>query len=151
MAAFHNSQLFTMKANYWNKEKDLRIIRPLVYVRETETRKFAEGNKLPIIPENCPACFSEPKERNRMKQLLAQQEILHPNIFHSLRKAMKPLLKMQIDEHVNNIRRREKKEEKKRLKAEEEARLKAEEATEENNILESNTENDSLSDVQMTE
>ena len=74
MAAFHNSQLFTMKANYWNKEKDLRIIRPLVYVRETETRKFAEGNKLPIIPENCPACFSEPKERNRMKQLLAQQE-----------------------------------------------------------------------------
>ena len=64
---------------------------------------------------------------------------------------MKPLLKMQIDEHVNNIRRREKKEEKKRLKAEEEARLKAEEATEENNILKSNTENDSLSDVQMTE
>ena len=88
MAAFHNSQLFTMKANYWNKEKDLRIIRPLVYVRETETRKFAEGNKLPIIPENCPACFSEPKERNRMKQLLAQQEILHPNIFHSLRKEL---------------------------------------------------------------
>ena len=54
---------------------------------------------------------------------------------------MKPLLKMQIDEHVNNIRRREKKEEKKRLKAEEEARLKAAEAT----------ENGSLSDVQMTE
>ena len=45
MSAFHNSQLFTMKANYWNKEKDLRIIRPLVYVRETETRKFAEGSK----------------------------------------------------------------------------------------------------------
>ena len=62
---------------------------------------------------------------------------------------MKPLLKMQIDEHVNNIRRRENKEEKKRLKAEEEARLKAEEATE--NLLESNTENGSLSDVQMTE
>ena len=74
---------------------------------------------------------------------------------------MKPLLKMQIDEHVNNIRRREKKEEKKRLKAEEEARLKAEEARlkaeellqapEDNNLLESNTENDSLSDAQMTE
>lgn len=85
MSAFHNSQLFTMKANYSNKEGDIRIIRPLVYVRETETRKFAEGNKLPIVPENCPACFSEPKERNRMKQLLAQQEILHPSIFHSLK------------------------------------------------------------------
>ena len=67
---------------------------------------------------------------------------------------MKPLLKMQIDEHVNNIRRREKKEEKKRLKAEEEARLKAEEllqAPEDNNLLESNTENGNLSDAQMTE
>ena len=31
---------------------------------------------------------------------------------------MKPLLKMQVDEHVNNIRRREKKEEKKRKKEE---------------------------------
>ena len=58
---------------------------------------------------------------------------------------------MQIDEHVNNIRRREKKEEKKRLKAEEEARLKAEEANEENNLLESNADNGSLSDMQMTE
>ena len=48
MSAFHNSQLFTMKANYMNKEGDIRIIRPLVYVRETETRKFAEGNKLHI-------------------------------------------------------------------------------------------------------
>ena len=101
MSAFHNSQLFTMKANYLNKEGDIRIIRPLVYVRETETRKFAESNKLPIVPENCPACFSEPKERNRMKQLLAQQEILHPSIFHSLKRAMRPLFAMQVDEHWN--------------------------------------------------
>ena len=91
-----------MKANYTVKDGDLRVIRPLVYVRETETRKFAESSKLPVIPENCPACFSEPKERNRMKQLLAQQEILHPHLFHSLKKAMKPLLGMKIENHLNN-------------------------------------------------
>ena len=90
-----------MKANYTVKEGDLRVIRPLVYVRETETRNFAESNKLPVIPENCPACFSEPKERNRMKQLLAQQEILHPHLFHSLKKAMKPLLGMKIENHFS--------------------------------------------------
>ena len=101
MSAFHNSQLFTMKANYTVREGDLRVIRPLVYVRETETRNFAESNKLPVIPENCPACFSEPKERNRMKQLLAQQEILHPHLFHSLKKAMKPLFGLKIDNHFS--------------------------------------------------
>jgi tRNA(Ile)-lysidine synthase TilS/MesJ len=99
MSVFHNSQLFTMKASYVVRDGDLRVIRPLVYVRETETRKFAESNNLPVIPENCPACFSEPKERNRMKQLLAQQEILHPHLFHSLKKAMKPLLGLKVDSY----------------------------------------------------
>ena len=90
-----------MKACYTVKEGDLRVIRPLVYVRETETRNFAENNNLPVIPENCPACFSEPKERNRMKQLLAQQEILHPHLFHSLKKTIKPLLGMKIENHFS--------------------------------------------------
>jgi hypothetical protein len=27
-----------------------------------------------VISENCPACYDEPKERQRVKQLLAQQE-----------------------------------------------------------------------------
>ena len=91
-----------MKANYTVKDEDLRVIRPLVYVRETETREFAESSNLPVIPENWPACFSEAKERNRMKQLLAHQEILHPHLFHSLKKAMKPLLGMKIENHFNN-------------------------------------------------
>ena len=47
--------------------------RPLVYVRERELREFAEREGLPVIPENCPACFESPKERHRTKQLLAQQ------------------------------------------------------------------------------
>ena len=67
-----------MKAHYTNKEGDLRIIRPLVYVRENTLRHFAESQKLPIIAENCPACFEAPKERQRVKQLLAQQELLFP-------------------------------------------------------------------------
>lgn len=32
------------------------------------------------------------KERQRMKQLLAQQELLFPNLFHSLLSALKPIL-----------------------------------------------------------
>ncbi|XP_076823513.1 uncharacterized protein LOC143469641 [Clavelina lepadiformis] len=91
MSAFHNGFLRTMKANYTVKEGDLRVIRPFIYVRETDTRQFAQQAKLPVIPENCPACFEAPKERHRMKQLLASQEILHPRLFNSLKEAMMPL------------------------------------------------------------
>ena len=65
-----------MKANYTVTEGDLRVIRPLIYVRERDLRTFAETRHLPVIAENCPACFEEPKERHRVKQLLAQQVVL---------------------------------------------------------------------------
>merc|ERR1719229_2072915 len=85
MSVFHNGRLRSMKANYTVKEGDLRVIRPLVYVRENTLRKFAEREGLPVIPENCPACFESPKERHRTKQLLAQQELLFPRLYWSLR------------------------------------------------------------------
>ncbi|KAK3925055.1 tRNA-cytidine(32) 2-sulfurtransferase [Frankliniella fusca] len=92
MSTFHNGRLRTMKAHYHIKERDLRVIRPFVYVREKSLRQFAESKGLPIIAENCPACFEAPKERHRTKQLLAQQEILFPKIFWSLRSSLHPLL-----------------------------------------------------------
>ncbi|XP_047121332.1 uncharacterized protein LOC124804985 [Schistocerca piceifrons] len=92
MSVFHNGRLRTMKAHYWIRERDLRVIRPFIYVREKSLRQFAESRNLPIIPENCPACFEAPKERHRSKQLLAQQEILFPKLFWSLRSALHPLI-----------------------------------------------------------
>ncbi|XP_071500517.1 uncharacterized protein [Diadema antillarum] len=92
MSVFHNGLLRTMKANYSVKEGDLRVIRPFVYVREKDLRDFAEQAKLPVIPENCPACFEAPKERHRVKQLLAGQELLFPRLYPSLQAAMKPLM-----------------------------------------------------------
>ena len=94
MSIFHNGRLRSMKASYTNTEGDLRIIRPLVYVREKQLRKFAEGNKLPIIAENCPACFEAPKERARIKQLLAQQELLFPRLYWNLKTALYPVIRI---------------------------------------------------------
>ncbi|KAE9540014.1 hypothetical protein AGLY_005266 [Aphis glycines] len=92
MSTFHNGRLRSMKAHYAINERDLRVIRPFVYVREKMLRQFAESKKLPVISENCPACFEAPKERHRTKQLLAQQEILFPHLFASLRSALRPLI-----------------------------------------------------------
>eukprot|EP00794_Sanderia_malayensis_P006974 gene6974-7759_t len=91
MSVFHNGLLRTMKASYTVKEGDLRVIRPLINVREKDLRTFATQVKLPVIPENCPGCFEAPKERHRTKQLLAHQEVLFPNLFSSIQTALKPL------------------------------------------------------------
>jgi selenocysteine lyase/cysteine desulfurase/tRNA(Ile)-lysidine synthase TilS/MesJ len=95
MSAFHNGCLRTMKANYHVEEGDIRVIRPLVYVRERLTRQYASVRDLPIVNENCPACFDEPKERARIKQVLAAQEHIHPDLFSSMLKAMDPLIRME--------------------------------------------------------
>ena len=45
----------------FHREGDLRIIRPFVYIREVHLRSFADSAHLPVIAENCPACFEAPK------------------------------------------------------------------------------------------
>ena len=65
-----------------------------MYAREKNLRRFAEQSKLPIIAENCPACFESPKERQRMKQLLAQQELLYPRLYWNLKTAMYPVMRI---------------------------------------------------------
>ncbi|KAF1761379.1 hypothetical protein GCK72_009635 [Caenorhabditis remanei] len=92
IAAFQNGNLSTMKAQYTTKDGTLRVIRPLVMVREKALRNFAEDKKLPVVAENCPACFNQATERHRIKQLLAQQELIFPDLFNSLKSALKPLL-----------------------------------------------------------
>jgi tRNA(Ile)-lysidine synthase TilS/MesJ len=92
MSCFRNGALRTMKANYAVKEKDLRVIRPLIYVREKMTAEFANDAQLPVIRDNCPACFAAPKERHRVKMLLSNEEFENPHLFASMLQAMKPLI-----------------------------------------------------------
>ena len=93
MSAFHGGKLKTMKAHYTNDKGDLRVIRPFVYVREKMLASFALKNGLPVIAENCPACFSKPTQREHMKQLLAGEEKNNQALFGSLLSTIKPLIK----------------------------------------------------------
>ena len=98
MSAFFGGKLKTMKANYIIDQGDLRVIRPLVYTRERQTASFAKAQKLPIIIENCPACFEKPTQREHMKQLLLTEEKAHPQLYKSLLTAMQPLIKEGMPE-----------------------------------------------------
>ena len=102
MSAFHGGRLKTMKAQYPNDDGDLRIIRPLVYVRERLTRDFANNNCLPVIADSCPACFSMPTQRQHMKELLAAEEAQNKLLFKSLLTTMRPLMSEGLERAVNN-------------------------------------------------
>ncbi|MFN4262615.1 MAG: tRNA 2-thiocytidine biosynthesis TtcA family protein [Thioalkalivibrionaceae bacterium] len=92
MSAFHGGRLNTMKAHYTIDAGDLRVIRPLIYVRERQTAAFAASANLPVIVDNCPACFSKPTAREYTKHLLAEQEHKIPRLFKNLLSAMRPLM-----------------------------------------------------------
>lgn len=102
MSAFHAGKLNTMKANYTVDAGDLRVIRPLIYAREQQTASYAEQAGLPVIPENCPACFDMPTQRYHFKQLLQNEENKNPGLYQSLLAAMRPLIsKTNQDNTVN--------------------------------------------------
>jgi tRNA 2-thiocytidine biosynthesis protein TtcA len=92
MSAFHNGRLNTMKAHYVIDAGDLRVIRPLVYVRERQTGDYARMAGLPVIGDNCPACFRMPTQREHMKQLLASEEVANKLLFRSLLSTLRPLM-----------------------------------------------------------
>ena len=92
MSMFHGGQLRTMKAHYVNDDGDIRIIRPLVYCRETMTGSFAQEAGLPIIPDSCPACFDMPTQRQHMKELLLGEEKQNRHLYANILHAMRPLM-----------------------------------------------------------
>jgi len=92
MSVFHGGALRTMKAHYRNDAGDLRVIRPFAYVRERQLAEFARHAGLPVVVDNCPACFSKPTQREHMKQLLAREERETRHLFANMLHAMRPLM-----------------------------------------------------------
>ena len=64
------------------------VIRPLVYVLESEARAYAKECGLPIIGCCCPACGDLSLQRQRMKRLIAQLEVEHPEVKNSILRAL---------------------------------------------------------------
>jgi tRNA 2-thiocytidine biosynthesis protein TtcA len=64
------------------------VIRPLVYVLESDARAYAKESGLPIIGCCCPACGDLSLQRQRVKRLIAQLEVEHPEIRNSMLRAL---------------------------------------------------------------
>ena len=64
------------------------VIRPLVAVTEAEARTYAKDSALPIISCCCPACGDLGLQRQRVKRLIAELEVEHPEVKNSMVRAL---------------------------------------------------------------
>ncbi|XP_017757061.1 PREDICTED: uncharacterized protein LOC108548558 [Eufriesea mexicana] len=90
VSVFHGGKLKTMKAHYYIRRQDLRVIRPFVYVREKALRQFADGKKLLVSRETRSSDL--PEKQKQSKELILQQERAYPRLYSSLRTALRPLI-----------------------------------------------------------
>ena len=89
---FFQGSLKAMPARLVSDNKQHIVIRPLVYVTEAEARSYTQEAGLPVIGCCCPACGDLSLKRQRIKRLLADLELEHPDIKNSMIKALSNVL-----------------------------------------------------------
>jgi tRNA 2-thiocytidine biosynthesis protein TtcA len=85
---FFQGALKAMPARLVSDNGQHVVIRPLVFVTEGEARAYTAEAGLPVIGCCCPACGDLSLKRQRMKRLIADFELEHPDVKHSMIKAL---------------------------------------------------------------
>ena len=85
---FFAGALKAMPARLVSDNGEHVVIRPLAYVTEVEARSYAKDEALPIISCCCPACGDLGLQRQRVKRLIAQLEVEHPEVKSSMIRAL---------------------------------------------------------------
>ena len=85
---FFGGSLKAMPARLVSDNGKHVVIRPLVYVTESEARGYAKAEALPIIGCCCPACGDLSLQRQRVKRMIAQLEVEHPDVKNSMIRAL---------------------------------------------------------------
>lgn len=85
MSLLSSGQLTTFQPKTFLDRTNLTVIRPLVYVRESEIKKFTRG--FDVLKSPCP--FNGTTNRRRVKNLIAELEKTFPDLFNHLAAAMR--------------------------------------------------------------
>jgi tRNA 2-thiocytidine biosynthesis protein TtcA len=85
---FFAGALKAMPARLVSDNGQHTVIRPLVGVTEAEARQYAKERSLPVISCCCPACGDLSLQRQRIKRLIAELEVEHPEIKSSMIRAL---------------------------------------------------------------
>jgi tRNA 2-thiocytidine biosynthesis protein TtcA len=85
---FFEGSLKAMPARLVSDDRAHVVVRPLVYVGEADCRDYTKSLNLPVIGCCCPACGDLSLQRQRIKQLLMDLEREHPDVKHSMVRAL---------------------------------------------------------------
>ncbi|XP_021712647.1 uncharacterized protein LOC110681180 isoform X2 [Aedes aegypti] len=72
--------------------RQIRIIRPLLYIRERSLEDFAAARALPTRPSHL---FTRPPDATN--SILRTQEVTNPNVYGNIRSALKPLMALRLE------------------------------------------------------
>jgi len=102
---FFQGSLKAMPARLVSDNKKHIVIRPLVFVTEAEARNYTQEAGLPVIGCCCPACGDLSLKRQRIKRLLAELEVEHPDIKNSMIKALSNVVPTHLlDQRLQPVR-----------------------------------------------
>ena len=85
---FFAGSLKAMPARLVSDNGEHVVIRPLVAVTEAEARNYAKERGLPVVGCCCRACGDLSLQRQRVKRLIAELEVEHPEIKSSMIRAL---------------------------------------------------------------
>ncbi len=81
---FFQGSIKAMPARLVSDNRQHIVIRPLVYVTEAEARGYTQEVGLPVIGCCCSACGDLSLKRQRLKRLITELELEHPDIKNSM-------------------------------------------------------------------
>jgi tRNA 2-thiocytidine biosynthesis protein TtcA len=84
--ALFTGRLSALPAVTWSRQREFRLIRPLIYVPEELTAKFVESLGAPVIPCGCSQRTGT--VRKSLRSVLAELEREHPHVRENLLSAM---------------------------------------------------------------
>ena len=105
---FYSGKLAAMSPRMLADNKRHTIIRPLVYVEESDIIMLAGQNEFPVIDCGCPVMGQDDQKRQRVKQLVTE---LHKENVHLRRSMLRALSNVQprhlLDRELVNLMRRD--------------------------------------------
>uniref|UniRef100_A0A182N6M2 Aminotransferase class V domain-containing protein n=1 Tax=Anopheles dirus TaxID=7168 RepID=A0A182N6M2_9DIPT len=75
-------------------EGDVRIVRPLLFLREKTFDEFATTQRL---PSRSSRLFSEPSSDGSLSEFLHRQELVNPLVYHNIQNALRPILSLRTE------------------------------------------------------
>jgi tRNA 2-thiocytidine biosynthesis protein TtcA len=101
---FFQGKLKAMPARLVSDNRKHIVIRPLVYVTEADARAYTQENGLPVIGCCCPACGDLSLKRQRLKRMIAEFELEHPDVKSSMMAAMTDVVPAHLlDRRLNPV------------------------------------------------